>query len=378
MSAAVPIGFAAIFTGWSGTAWLARLLLDWSRAVAEWHAHIESPWRIPAPPVWLMLAFAASLLWVAGGAAAKRRIWVLPALGATSVLLAVLVLHPFAPRIAGGALELTAIDVGQSESLLLVTPEGRTLLVDGGGFPAWGRRKPRMDIGEDVVSPYLWSRSIRRLDAVVSSHAHSDHIGGLPAVIENFRPGEIWASAAAAGAEWEALRAKAGALGIRVVTRAAGERFAFGGAEFEVLAPREDVPGPASPHNNDSLVLRVRKGAHSFLLTGDIERAVERSLVASGMAGHADVLKVAHHGSRTSSSAEFLDAVRPAFALVSAGFANTWGFPHPDVVARLGARGAAVYDTASWGLITVRTDGRLFTLETARGSPAAGRLYQPF
>jgi competence protein ComEC len=379
MSAVVPAGFLAIFTGWSAAAWFARLLLDFSRAVAEWHARLEPAWRVPPPPAWLGVALAAALLVVAWTVTLRSRRWPLRlGLAALAALLAVLVAHPFAPRLARNSLELTAIDVGQAESLLVATPEGKTVLVDGGGFPEWSRRKSRLDIGEDVVSPYLWSRSIRRLDAVACSHAHSDHIGGLEAVLRNFRPGELWTSPVAGGPDWEALRARAVALGIPIVVRGAGERFRFGGAEFEVLAPPAGGRPSPAPHNNDSLVLRVRHGAHSFLLTGDVERVVERRLLDEGRLQPTDVLKVAHHGSRTSSSPGFLEAVHPAFAVISAGYLNPYRFPHPDVVARLAGLPAAVYRTDRFGFVTIRTDGRRFEVETLRDSPARPGLLQPF
>ncbi|MBI4877164.1 MAG: ComEC/Rec2 family competence protein, partial [Acidobacteria bacterium] len=355
LTAVVPAGFAAVFTGWRFPAWLARVALDWSRAVAEWHSRLEPAWRVPAPPLWLAVAFVAALVWLAWRTPWGRAVRVTLVLA----LLAILVWHPFAPRLLPGWLELAAIDVGQAESLLLATPQGKTVLIDAGGFPSWIRRSPGLDIGEDVVSPYLWTRSIRRLDVVVCTHAHSDHAGGLGAILENFRPRELWING---GDEWAPVAARAQALGVRVVRRGAGEKFFLGGAEFEVLwAPAHSRP--AEPENDDSLVLRVRHGAHSFLLTGDIQRDVEYRLLDAGLVTRSEVLKVAHHGSRTSSSAAFLEAVRPAFAVISASYASPYWNPHPDVLARLRSRHAAVHRTDQHGLILLRTNGRRLHLE---------------
>src|SRR5262249_14994054 len=122
----------------------------------------------------------------------------------------------------------------------------------------------------------------------------------------------------------------------------------------------------AKPGNNDSLVLRLRYGRHTFLLTGDIEKQVEWGLLDRGVVEHADVLKVAHHGSKTSTTPDFLERVRPAVALISAGYENNYRLPHKDVVARLEDSHAAVLRTDLWGLVTVRSDGRRLRVETAR------------
>jgi len=360
MSLVVPVGFVAIFTGWGLPAVAASWLLTASQAVAEWHMRWEPGWRIPDPPLWLAICFTGALIAVAllnrRGAEAQRRI----ALALLVALLAVIIWHPFPPRVAPGMLELTAVDVGQGESLFLAFPEGKLMVLDGGGIPVFGRRtRSRLDIGEDVVSPYLWSRSIRRLDVLAVSHAHEDHLGGVPALLENFRPRELWTGAMPEGdPAWAALRAKALRQGVKIVPLHAGRRFSYGGAQVEVLAPAADYqPGP-TPQNNDSLVLRLSYGAHSFLLTGDIDRRVESELIAQGLVRRAEVLKIAHHGGKTSSSAPLLELVRPALAVISAGFENSYRNPSSEVLKRLTERHVVVLRTDLSGLVRVRTDGR--------------------
>jgi len=375
MSAVVPVGFVAIFTNWKLPAALAAWLLTASETVAQWHLRWEPDWRIPVPPLWLAVCLVASIVAVT---LTTRRLR-LGALAVSLAALAVLVWHPFAPRVEPGALELTAIDVGQGESLFIAFPGGKLMLLDGGGIAVYGgRRRPQLDIGEDVVSPYLWTRSIRRLDAVALSHPHEDHIGGIAAVIDNFRPRELWVGSVADLPDWRRVEERAAARGVRIVHLAAGRRFDYGGARVEVLAPPPDHVPSASAPNNDSLVLRLTYGRHSFLLTGDIDRRVERELIGSGALGPAAVLKVAHHGSRTSTTEPFLELVRPAFAVISSGYENSFDNPHPDVLKRLEQHHALVLRTDLCGLVTIRTDGRRFRSETM--CPAGGRpgLYDPF
>ena len=155
----------------------------------------------------------------------------------------------------------------------------------------------------------------------------------------------------------------------RIVPFQSPHRFAFGGAEIEVLAPFPDYVPNDTPKNNDSLVLRICYGRHSFLLTGDVERQIEREMLNANELQHSDVLKVAHHGSRTSSTQEFLDAVSPAFAVISDGFENSYGHPHAAVIERLEQHHAAILRTDQQGLTTIRSDGRRLTVETYRDSP---------
>lgn len=352
MNAVVPLGFLAIFTGWRWVGSLAGSLLRFSARVAGWHASLEPAWRVPDPQLWLVLAFAAAL--IACAILIRKRVGQSSAIAAVLSLFVLLLWQPWLGLPPTGLLELTAIDVGQGDSLLVVLPRGETMLVDGGGRLVYGRQhKSNLDIGEDVVSPYLWSRGIRRIDVMVATHSHQDHIGGLPALMSNFRPKELW-TGANPPAELLGLARR---LGIPASEKHPTGPHERSGAILEILAPSDDYRAK-QPGNNDSLVLRISYGARSFLLTGDMERGIERQLLVAGADLHADVLKVGHHGSRTSSTEPFLEAVSPSVALISAGFENSFGHPHPDVLGRLSARHAAVLRTDLDGLVAARTDGK--------------------
>jgi competence protein ComEC len=373
MGLAMPVGFVALFTGWHWVAKIAAMLLWLSQKAVSWHAAIEPDWRIPTPPLWAAVAFVAALIFASVARGRRTRGAAACAVAGT---LGLLLWHPFPAERVAGQLEMTVIDVGQGDSILVVFPDGKRMLMDGGGIPAFGGRgRSQLDIGEDVVAPYLWDRSMSRVDIVALSHAHEDHVGGLPALVTDFRPGELWTGATPDSPQWRALRDAANRRHTRIVPMQAGRRFAFGGAEIEVLAPFADYVPLDEPKNNDSLALRLRYGRHSFLLTGDIERPIERGMLQAGELEHADVLKVAHHGSRTSTTPFFLDAVNPAYAVISAGYLNSYGHPNRDVLDRLRQHGAAVLRTDEEGLVTIRSDGRRLTVETYRES--TGRRLDP-
>lgn len=365
----VPLGFLAILTSWHAPAAVAGWLLTAGERIADLHTQFEPHWRVLAPPLWLAIAFSIALALLAFAMRRSAR-WSAAALAFVLAFFALIFWHPFPPEVQPGRLELTAIDVGQGDSLLLSFPDSKLMLVDGGGVLAFGKqgRRPgsRLDIGEDVVSPYLWSRSIRKIDVVALTHAHDDHAGGLPAVIENFHPSELWTGATPPSSAWSSVRAKAQAEKTKIVPLASGRSFRFGGALIEVISPPPDyIPG-AAPMNNDSLAFRITYRRRSILLTGDMEKPMERRALSDGLPLRADILKVGHHGSNTSSIDPFLDAVSPTFALISDGLDNSFRHPHPQVLERLKAHGAGIFRTDRDGLATISTDGQYLFIKTFR------------
>jgi competence protein ComEC len=239
--------------------------------------------------------------------------------------------------------------------------------MDGGGIPAFGHQtRSQLDTGEDVVAPYLWDRGMRRVDIVALSHAHDDHIGGLPAIVSDFHPRELWTGATPDSPGWRKLRDEAARDGVRVVPLDAPRHFDFGRASIDVLAPLADYVPNDTPKNNDSLVLLVRYGDRRLLLTGDVERPIEYRMLDESEIQPVDVLKVAHHGSRTSTTEAFLNAANPPFAIISVGVDNSYGHPNRDVLGRLEDHHAEVFRTDRDGLVTVRTDGKHVIVETGK------------
>lgn len=234
------------------------------------------------------------------------------------------------------------------------------MLIDGGGLAGseWvGGYRSGTDVGEEVVSPYLWSRGLKRLDVVALTHADHDHLDGLYSVLENFRVRELWVGSDDGRPAFQRLLAEARSLGVSIAHQSRGANFDWRGAECSVLGPPAGDPVGRIPNNN-SLVLRLSDGHARFLLTGDIEKKTEEELVVEHAPLTADFLKVPHHGSKTSSTQPFLAAVDPRVAVVSVGESNAFGQPSAQVVDRYQQDRIRLFRTDRDGAVTAVTDGQ--------------------
>lgn len=311
-----------------------------------------------------------------GDAEARRsRLLVRVSFASWAALACVVVFHPFSAPRADGRLRVDFLDVGQGDAALVTMPDGATLLVDGGGRVRFRRDAKGSDaveeferdergVGEAAVAEYLWWRGLERVDYVLATHADADHTEGLADIVRDFRVRAAFcARAPASDPEFARLTEALARAGVPLEEVARGDRLRFGRVEADVLWPHAAPPGAPSA-NDDSVVLRLTYGGRSFLLTGDVEARSERALTDARSPLRADVVKVAHHGSRTSSTEAFVAAVRPSFAVVSVARASPYGHPRPEVIARWRTAGALVLTTADRGMITASTDGADLRVET--------------
>ena len=305
-----------------------------------------------------------------------RRLHVKIVLALFVMLLCVIVLHPFSSPSPDGKLRVDFLDVGQGDSALLTMPDGATLLIDGGGQPNidWQRddeagnepfERDTRSIGERVVSEFLWARGLDRIDYILPTHADADHIDGLNDVARNFKVrGAIVARTPAGDREYQGFAQTMKAARVPIERIGAGDILRFGDVVIEVLWPPPAADANATSRNNDGVVLRVRYGDQTLLFTADIEKETETRIVNAGIDLRSNVVKVAHHGSRTSSTQAFIDAARASVAVISVGRTSIFGHPNKEVVERWRASGAQVRTTGERGTISVTTDGKQLAIST--------------
>ena len=352
-------------------------LAAWAAATLVGSARLIDllPWlaiRVPAPSVSLVVVYYVSLaaaLWLPGRARAVI-------VAACGVLILTGAVPAVRPHPNDGRMRVTAFDVGQGDSLLVQTPGGHSIVVDTGGA---GLDGAAFDIGGRVLTPALWARGVRRLDVLAITHGDPDHIGGAAALVRDLKPRELWQGVDVPRHEPSRnLRTTALEHGITPTGRIAGDTVRVDEVSIRVLHPPVPEWERQRVRNDDSLVLEVRHGDVAILLTGDISAAIEQAILPRLTPARIRILKVGHHGSRTSTSQELLDAWKPQVAIISCGRGNRFGHPVPEVIGRLEMAGVAIYRTDRDGQVTIASDGREVNVRTYAGPmPAVSRSATP-
>lgn len=313
-------------------------------------------YRIPTPHLITLIGYFLSLYLLLLPSKIKRQKIILTLFFVAFFI--ILITYPFPS--ASKNLKLTFIDVGQGESILVEFPGKKKMLIDGGGFPGG-----TFDPGENVVSPFLWEKGIKKIDYIVLTHAHPDHMNGLRAVSHNFKAHEFWEAFSPTNSEEYAEFKRALPQSIEAKRLFRGDIRREGRVRVEVLHPEQKDFFVPRIQNDDSLVFMLSYGKTSFLLTGDIGIQSEKEIMQNFSAIQSQVLKSPHHGSRSSSSMNFLERVSPRAVVISVGTGNRYGFPSQEVLERYQQVGAKIYRTDVHGAVEISSDGQKIHIRTA-------------
>ncbi|WP_246040196.1 DNA internalization-related competence protein ComEC/Rec2 [Ectobacillus funiculus] len=327
-------------------------------------------------PAWLTVCYCIVILVLFTAWEDKRRKrYVLPVGGGLILLLTAQYLFPYFNPYGN----ITFLDVGQGDAILIQLPYAKgTYMIDTGGTialpkQAWQKRKNEFSVGDDIVVPYLQSKGIRRIDKLILTHGDADHVGAALEVLSSVRVGEVVLGRKNSYSDMEQqILQGAQQKGVRIVLAGNGMKWRNSDAYFEALSPF----GEEEKENDQSVVLRARVGGLTWLFTGDLEERGEEQLITSYNNLSADVLKVGHHGSKTSTSDVLLETVQPRVAIISVGRKNRYGHPHEEVLQRLRRHGAAIWRTDEDGAITYifsKGKGTFRTRITYDESTAGGR-----
>jgi competence protein ComEC len=375
LALALPVNLLSVVSP-AAAVWPAKLLSGVMALLFDMtHVPELAPWlsyRMPAPPMWVACGFCGAFVLAALTLRfAPRRAGI--ALGACAVFVALITVQPFAPRLPHGTLELTALDCGPGEAVFIVLPSGTTMLIDAGDSRVRAAREGtfqgrRWDVGEDIVSPYLWSRGIKKIDVVALTRALAGSAGGLDAIFANFHVSEFWHPPERETSEYEHLLEEVAQHNVPTRTLIPGDVLSLGATSICVAGPDPGPPSSAASRDAIPLAMRISTGGMHTLLAGDTVEEANHGISACGEAPRSQVLILPNYNSQSAASVNFVARVAPWVAVVSSAGRNDdergAGIGKPTGRLQTGTR---IFRTDTDGATTVEWSGATFAVRSYSG-----------